>query len=151
MAETCDLSSGWITYEVYQRDSDGRFCITPFSDALASSGTMPTQAVTKMRMVQSLGWPRAKRVLKDDYGHPLVVKKDEVVWLLKCKPSCWRLYFYVYENKRKNGKEKRIIYLHAVCKQQDTEDPSDATEARRVHDGIRPGGSATTLFEFPPG
>jgi hypothetical protein len=149
MTGSRDLSSGWITYEVYQRDSKGNFGITPFSDTLASSGTLPTQAITKMRNVQTLGWPEAKRVLKDDYGHPLVVPKDEVIWLLKCKPSCWRLYFCVWKGGKENEKEKRIIYLYAVCKKQDDEDPADAIEARRVYDGIRPGGSGITLFEFP--
>ena len=45
-----------------------------------------------MRMVQELGWPEAKRCLTDDWGHPLIVKKDDVVWLLKCKPSLETLF-----------------------------------------------------------
>ena len=98
-----------------------------------------------MRMLQDLGWPQAKREFKDDQGRSRIVKKDDLIWLLKCKPSCWRLYFYV------NQKGKQIIYVHAVCKKQDKEDEADAREARRVADGIRPGGSAITPFEFPPG
>jgi hypothetical protein len=147
MAKPKDLSSKWTTYEVLQRDGSGKHTITPFAEALARSGTIPTQAITKMRMVQELGWPTAKRDLTDGLGRPLVVKKDEFIWLLKCKPSCWRLYFYVLEN----GKEKRIIYVHAVCKKTDAEDPGDATHARSVHDGIGAGGSAITPFEFPAG
>lgn len=96
-----------------------------------------------MRMVQTLGWPEACRVLKDDHGHRLVVQKDEVIWLLKCKPSCWRLYFYV--------NQKRIIYLLAICKKTGAEDPRHATEARRIYDRVRPGGSGITAFEFPFG
>lgn len=69
-----------------------------------------------------------------------------MIWLLKCKPTCWRLYFYVYEN----GKDKRIIYVYAVCKKSDKEDANDAIKARRIADEIRPGGSAITPFEFPP-
>jgi hypothetical protein len=147
MATSRDLSSGWKTYEVYQRDSSGEVAITPFSDALAVSGRMPVQPVTKIRIVQDIGWPEAKRRLKDRHGHPLIVKKDDRIWLLKCKPTCWRLYFYVYEN----GEDKRIIYVHAVCKKADKENPHDAVEARRIADGIRRGGSATTPFEFPAG
>jgi hypothetical protein len=145
MAVLRGLSTRCITYEVYLQDARGIYTITPFSSALAASGRVATQAITKMRMVQEIGWPEAKRVLADDYGHPLIVKKDEFVWLLKCKPSCWRLYFYVWEN----GKEKRIIYLHAVCKKQQAEDPREAAHARTVHDGIRRCGSGITLFEFP--
>lgn len=84
---------------------------------------MPRQAITKMRMVQDLGWPESKRVLKDDHGHHRIVKKTDFIWLLKCKPNCWRLYFHVWE------KEKRIIYVHAVCKKSDKEDPSECAEA----------------------
>src|SRR5437763_14757133 len=107
MPEQRALSSGWVTYEVFQRDTQGKHTITPVSAALAASGRIARQAITKMRIVQELGWPEAKRVLTDDYGHPLIVRKDEVIWLLNCKPSCWRLYFYVW----KNEKDKRIIYV----------------------------------------
>src|SRR5260370_25074200 len=102
-----------MTYEIVQKDSEGNLAITPFSNILAASGAMQVQAITKMRMVQELGWPQAKRCLRDDKGQALIAKKDNVVWLLKCKPKCWRLYFYVQE------KEKRIIYVHAVCKKTD--------------------------------
>jgi hypothetical protein len=145
MTKRRDLSSGWDTYEVYQRDDKGNHAITPFSNVLAASGRLATQAITKMRMVQELGWPEARRCLKDDYGHPLIVKKDEIIWLLKCKPNCWRLYFYVREP------ERQIIYVYAVCKKANKEDPGDAEAARRVADEVRPGRSGITLFEFPFG
>ena len=132
-----DLSSGWTTYEIYERNAEGEYEKTPFSAALAGSGVLAKPAVTKMRMVQALGWPEAKRVLKDDQGRPLVVKKDDVIWLLKCKPSCWRLYFYV--------NTQRIVYLLAVCKKNDKEDPKNAVEARRIYEGR----SGITAFEFP--
>jgi hypothetical protein len=147
MAKRGDLTSGWKTYEVFQRDGLGNHAITPFSDALATSGRISAQPITKMRMVQELGWPEAKRCLKDNNGHPLVVRKDNVIWLLKCKPNCWRLYFYVYQS----GKDKRIIYVHAVCKKSDQEDEHDAVEARRIANAIGPSGSAITPFEFPAG
>jgi hypothetical protein len=100
-------------------------------------------------MLQALGFPEARRVFKDGRGHPLVVKKDEAIWLLKCKPSCWRLYFYVWESEKENEKEKRIIYVHAVCKKRDGEDPHAAAKARRIFEGIHPGGSRITTFQFP--
>jgi hypothetical protein len=98
-----------------------------------------------MQLVQDWGWPTARDHMKDDRGKRLIAQKDDVVWLLKCKPSCWRLYFYV----RKDATENRIVYLLAVCKQQNQEDPADAKRARAIADEIRPGGSAITLFEFP--
>jgi hypothetical protein len=138
-------ASGWVTLEIYLRDSDGKPAVTPFSSALAASGRIAVQAVTKMRNVQELGWPEAKRSLKDDKGRPRIVKKDDVIWMLKCKPSCWRLYFYV------NKKTKQIVYLYAICKKSQAEDPAAAGEARRLYDTIGPGGSVLTHFEFPVG
>jgi hypothetical protein len=141
------LSSGWRTYEVLQKNSDGEYSITRVSDALAISGKASKQPIARMQMLQDIGWPEAKVAMKDSQGKCLIARKDEVIWLLKCKPSCWRLYFYVWENE----KNKRIIYLHAVCKKTTKEDPKDARQARRIHDEIRPGGSAITSFEFPLG
>jgi hypothetical protein len=146
MAER-NLTSGWITYEIFEKDSDGNPTINSFSLALAASGSIPTQAVKKMRMAQDLGWPEAKRSLKDDRGRPLIVKKDDVIWLLKCKPKCWRLYFYVYEK----AEDRRIVYVYAVCKKANKEDPNDAIKARRIADTLRRGGSAIRAFKFPSG
>src|SRR5258708_16257070 len=100
MAGQRDLSSGCKTYEIYEKDSGRR----PFSEALASSGRTAVQPINKMRMLQDLGWPRASLQLKDSYGKYRIVRKDDLIWLLKCKPSCWRLYFYVFEN----GNDKYI-------------------------------------------
>ena len=123
---------------------------TPFSEILATSGNMPTQAITKMRMLQDLGWPEARRTLKDDQGRSRIVKKNSDIWLLKCKPSCWRLYFYVCDEQQQQ-EGKRIIFVHAVCKKKDKEDPREAKEAERIAHQIRSGGSRITLFEFPTG
>ena len=145
MAKTAEVSSGWRTYEVCERVVDGECVRMPFSLELASSGTMPDAAIRKMQMLQDMGLAQAKRDMKDSHGQLRLVPKDEVIWLLKCKPSCWRLYFYVDEN----GKEKRFIYVRAVCKQQDKEDSKDAEKARRIADRIRSGRSRITPFEFP--
>src|SRR5690242_14111728 len=87
------------TYEVCHRDSAGEFTQTPFSDELARSGVLSGNAIKKMRLleqqVRTDGWDVGRRSLKDGKGRQLVVRKDDLIWLLKCKPSCWRLYFYV--------------------------------------------------------
>jgi hypothetical protein len=148
MAIRPNLSSGWVTYEVIQKNADGDHEFTPFSSALAIGGATSAQAVNKMRMVQDLGWPEASYQLKDGLGRALIVKKDELIWLLKCKPTCWRLYFYVRQGANDN-QEGRIIYVHAICKKKNRENASDAIAARRIADNIRPGGSGIRLFEFP--
>lgn len=132
-----DLSSGWQSFEVIDKESRE----TPVSTALAQSDRL-AQAHNKIQLVQDLGWPEARRGLKDGKGSPLVVQKDKVIWLLKCKPSCWRLYFCVFE------KEKRIVYVYAVCKQKDKEDPADYKKARRLADNLFNGRSGITPFEF---
>jgi hypothetical protein len=119
-----DLSSGWRTYEIVLK-RDGGVLETPFFDQLIVGGALAAQPITKMRVVETLGWHVARRSLKDGLGRKLIVKKNDYVWLVKCKPSCWRLYCYVWEK----GEKRFIIYAHAVCKKKDAEDPSDLAAA----------------------
>jgi hypothetical protein len=91
-----DPSSEWTTYEVCDVDESGLCTATPFYDILASSDGLG-KAARKMLLIEEFGWPAAKLLLTDDLGRRLVVKKDDLIWLLKCKPSCWRLYFYVWD------------------------------------------------------
>ncbi len=133
------LSSRTTSYEIVHKTTEYR----PFSETLASSGVLAVQATNKMRMLQDLGWPVARYGLKDNRGKRIVVKKDDVIWLLKCKPSCWRLYFYVYEK----GNERWIIYVYAVCKKRDEEDPQDTITARSIADARGP----IAIFTFPAG
>jgi hypothetical protein len=131
------LSSGWTSYEVIHKDSER----TPVSEALASGGASPA-VIKKMLMVQEVGWPEAKRLQFGEEGKHRIVKKDDVIWLFKC-PSGWRLYFYVFQAK------KWIIYVHAICKKKNKEDPNDAIKARAVYDDISRRASAITSFPFP--
>src|SRR6266496_2807956 len=128
MRQRRDAPRSWKTYEVYERDENGAYAFTPFSAALASSGTISAQVIIKMRKVQEIGWPEAVTQLHDNKGHRLIVKKNDKIWLLKCKPACWRLYFYVSET----AMEGRLIYVHAICKKTRKEDPAAAKAARRV-------------------
>jgi hypothetical protein len=128
-------------------DGNRKVIRAPFSDKLAISGLAATQAITKMRLFQEIGWPEARMALRDSQGHPLIAKKADPIWLLKCKPSCWRLYFYVLHHE----KEKWIIYVHAICKKADKENPQDAREARRVVERIRSRASCIRPFVFPTG
>lgn len=141
MPTPADLSLGWKSYEVLQSGDK-----VPFSKSLARVGAPPNGAVRQMMTLESIGVSEAQRTLKDSKGGSRVVRKDDKIWLLKCKPSCWRLYFYVSETKE----EKRIIYVHAVCKKKTAENDTDAQKARVIADGIRPGGSRITPFAFPP-
>ncbi|HWH59974.1 MAG TPA: hypothetical protein VN682_20255 [Terriglobales bacterium] len=150
MAKKSRRSPICTTYEIAEQNPDGEWSTFPFSDSLSISGKLAKQAITKMRMLQSVGWPAAILALIDDYGQHLIVKKDDVIWLLKCKPSCWRLYFYVRERQDNENRIAYVTYVYAVCKKQDEEDSQDAIHARTIADTIRPGGNRIAPFEFPP-
>jgi hypothetical protein len=141
-----ELTSGWETYEVAMKTKDGGI-VTPFSKQLSAGGKTAAQPINKMRLIQALGWEEARRKLKDERGRKVIVKKDDLVWLVKCKPSCWRLYCYAYEKQQ----TRQIIYLHAICKKQDGEDPNDLKTARRTADEIRSGTRGIASFRFPNG
>jgi hypothetical protein len=101
----------WDSFEVVLRGTDGKLDPKqkPFSNSLTAGDGDPThRAVQTMWLVQYHGWPKAKRVLKDGQGKPLIDRADDekpAIWILKCKPSCWRLYFRVYEEAH------QIVYL----------------------------------------
>jgi hypothetical protein len=135
------LGSGWKTYELMSKRTEE----TPVSEALAKDGVNALPAIKKMLMVQDVGWPGALELHFGAKGKHRIVKKDDVIWLLKCTPNCWRLYFYVYKA------QKWIIYVHAVCKKQNEEDSNDTKEARNGYDDIARGTSGITEFVFPLG
>ena len=117
----------------------------PFTEVLRSSGVGAVSAYTKMRMVQDLGFTTAQPDYRDSLGKPLIIKKDDLIWLLKCKPSCWRLYFYVTEGPTEN----RLIFVFAVCKKTDKEAHRSVRKARRIADILKRGEGGITPIEFP--
>lgn len=146
-----DPTPPWESYEVLLRDSDGRLHEDgkrPFSVRLLKGGDQITTALGLMWTLQFHGWPRARQVMKDERGKLRIVLSDDEngkrIWILKAKPTCWRLYFYVYEEK------KHILYLHAVCKKKDEQDPSETTRARRIFTRVGgASGSGSIKFDFP--
>ena len=90
-----------------------------------ASGRLPLQATTRMAIVEELGWPAAQMLRYGKKGKKRIVKKDDAIYLLKCAPHCWRLYFYV------RPESKGFVYVHAVCKKQDAEDAADTTVASK--------------------
>jgi len=149
MAEL-EEASQWSVYEAVPRGADGscdESSRRPFSEELADGGDPLVTVVTKVGLLQAHGWPDARRAMKDKRGHTLLARCDDEepeLWLLKCKPSCWRLYFCVYP------KTKRFVFLHAKCKKKNEEDAANATRARRrLRLLARAGGSCIVAFELP--
>lgn len=52
-------------------------------------------------------------------------KKKPLVYVLKCKPTCWRLYFSA------DRQREEFLYLLAVCKKQWPRDSDDCRVARK--------------------
>lgn len=143
MRKRVDLSSGWKSYELVLPDANGELTVAPFAKALKTSGVDPVQAKNKMSLLEEIGWPKARRDMR--YGRrnrARVVKKDDAVFLLKCTPHCARLYFYV------DTKRKFVVYLHAVCKDQDEENRADAVIARAYYDRRAEGALSPIEFGY---
>src|SRR5688572_9484772 len=134
----------WESFEVVLR---GTVDSTPFSDVFFSGDGDPVDtALRKMWLLQFHGWPLARTEMRDPRGKQLrdKVNDDPDLWLLKSKPSCWRLYFYVYPS-------KKIVYLYAVCKKKQKRNSNDGTKARSIYlDNLAGAGDRRIVnFTFP--
>ena len=147
MPDQREIKSPWTSQEIVIIDRAGRQSF-PYWNALMTGGRIDAQPIIRMQKVQEVGWPDAAQVLFFSVGtrrKKRIVKKDDVIWELKCTPNCWRLYFYVSEQ------PKHIVYVHAVCKKTDAEDPRDAASARQQYDCVSAGRCTTRPFRFPNG
>ncbi|HEV8641380.1 MAG TPA: hypothetical protein VGV13_09820 [Methylomirabilota bacterium] len=140
----------WATLEVVLRDATGKLDSSgerPFSDALPGDGPAAAKtAIQKMRLVESQGWPAALLNVRDEHGKPRIEQSDEEeppIYILKCKPACWRLYFYVDHGRH------FFVYLYAKCKRKQRRDPEDSVRARRIRASLGPGGDGIDYFRFP--
>jgi len=145
------MHATWASLEIVLRDAAGNLDSTgarPFSDTLPSDGLASAKtAIQKMLLVESLGWPSALLELKDDYGKSRIERSDDKtppIYILKCKPKCWRLYFYV------DHKRKYFVYLYAKCKKKQRRDPADSARARKLYESLfGPKAHGIDHFQFP--
>jgi hypothetical protein len=139
MADPKEPPQSWQSYELVFFDSDGNEK-RPFSDDLARSSDR-LQTLRIMSRVEDLGWPEAQKLtVGKKERKQRIVKKDDFIHLLKCTPPCWRFYFYVHEP------TSRFVYVHGVCKKQDSENPGDAVTARQRYDKRASGGLRRIAF-----
>jgi hypothetical protein len=109
----------WETFEVVDKAKSGPGSV-PFSEELNGHGDPLGGALGKMWTVGFHGPHEARRKMlwkKKKRTTPLIIRADDFdppVWVLKAKPDCWRLFFYVYENQEKG--QHWIVYLKAICK-----------------------------------
>lgn len=67
------------------------------------------------------------------------------VFVLKAKPSSWRLYFYV-----RNRESKEIEFIYAVSKKTNARNPQDFETCRGILANIFSGATEVCILEFPP-
>jgi hypothetical protein len=83
-------------------------------------------AISKLRLLIAHGWPAATRSLE-------IESLKNGIFLLKCKPGCWRLAFHPIATKQ------TFLLLDAVCKKKFKRNPNDPTKARRRLDDYEAG------------
>jgi hypothetical protein len=153
-----DTSSGWTTWEVVYKSSRNEWSERPVSDSIIASGNEAVGAFNKTSMVEEMGWPEAWHELffstgKGNQRKPRIVRKKNGIYLLKCTPNPWRLYFYVSQNPERDD-PNRIVYVYAFYKDQYEEDDATEDAAARVRNDIfSSDGSRIAIapFAFPPG
>jgi hypothetical protein len=111
--------SDWTLWEIeYERE--GGSVDRPVTDELLARGssTETKQAISKLRLLKAHGWPVP--------GGSLDIETvASGMYVLKCKPGFWRLYFSVIDPRR------RILLLLAVAKKKWKRNPNDLTKASR--------------------
>lgn len=131
----------WTSWEVVSPDGEGQLTKRPVSSEMDRCGDQLETPINKMRLFEHHGWPdaRSKGVLEISRSDTTAPK----LWILKCKPSCWRLYLYV------DPPQKRLVYLYAKCKKKWKQDAEDSRKARRVFQSVQAGRFGIIAFQFP--
>ena len=137
--------SGWRLEQVYSHDGDGNERL-PIEEAFAANRAEAQSGLSKLGILRLLGWPEARVSMRDSRGRPRIEKVDDdppPIYVLKCKPSCWRIYFHVAEETQEKGEHSvtkttpqarrsgAFLLLYVVCKKQSKRDSEDIAHARR--------------------
>lgn len=106
----------WTLWEIEYRR--GGLVERPVTDDLQGRGSSidTKQAISKLRLLKAQGWPVPRGTLEIE-----VVASG--LYVLKCKPGFWRLYFTVIDPQR------HILLLLAVAKKKWKRNPNDLTKA----------------------
>jgi len=119
--------SDWTLWEIeYERE--GGSVDRPVTEELLAPGssTDTKQAISKLRLLKAHGWPVPRGSLD-------IAAVSSGMYVLKCKPGFWRLYFSVIDPQR------RILLLLAVAKKKWKRNPNDLAKASRRYADYRGG------------
>lgn len=138
--------SDWELFELERREK------RPCSDAYAddANDTELSHVLSQLRLLRAAGCPP-----DEERGRPNVQKVGKhtprgsdhqvTVYVLKAKPSRWRLYFFVDDPQR-----RVIIFLYAVSKKTNARDPNDFKRCCTILDAYTAGEYALVEIEVPP-
>lgn len=139
-------NTGWSLFEIVK--GTRRPVSDQFSDPKDANADERANIARELQLLRRSGIPPdlqrgnpdLQRVFKwQVQGNPAIW-----VYVLKAKPSHWRLYCYVAESRR------RIIeFIHAVKKKGTKRDPADQEACKRVLSGRFSGRIASAPFPLP--
>lgn len=128
----------WTSYEPVFREAERER--RPFSDVLfGGSGDRPHRALRVIELLRLGGFPPPAGSI----AYEPADDQQPRIYYIKCKPSCWRLYAYVDQEKR------QVLFLHCACKKGWKADPKDATRARMLLDRAFDGEVKFEPLELP--
>jgi hypothetical protein len=109
----------WTLWEIEYR-REGGSVERPVTEELLARGssTDTKQAISKLRLLKAHGWPVPRGSLD-------IEAVSSGMYVLKCKPGFWRLYFSVIDPRR------RILLVLAVAKKKRKRNPNDLAKASR--------------------
>lgn len=135
----------WELFELVRR---GR---RPCSDAYADDANNEElhNVLSQLQLLRAAGCPADREKGQPNYQfvgkHSLESGRTVAVYVLKAKPSRWRLYYFVDDLER-----KRIVFLHAVSKKTDKRDPEDLKRCKRLLDKLDSGQYELVALDVPP-
>lgn len=134
----------WRLYEVVKRDR------RPVSEAFQDANSTEQAIIAReLQLLRLAGMPPDPERVRPDIQKCFKWKspsgQQAVVYVLKAKPSPWRLYFYVQH-------ELRIIeFIYAVAKKENRRDPKDEAACKRILAGRSDGSFGSAPFDLPGG
>lgn len=132
----------WRLLEVVKRNR------RPVSEAFQDANSVEQAILAReLRLLLLAGMPpdpeRVRPDIQKCFKWKSPRRQQAVVYVLKAKPSPWRLYFYV------NYTSRTIEFIYAVAKKENRRDPKDEAACERVLAGRADGSYGSAAFDIP--
>lgn len=140
-----DAVEDWQLFEVVRREK--HLCSDNYADA---NDEELVQVFGALRLLQAAGCPPdlCKGNPETEFvgkHRPHGSKSGVSVFVLKAKPSGWRLYFYIGDRDL-----KEVVFLHSVHKKKNARDKRDFRRCCTVLEQVWRGETSRELLPLPP-